>query len=858
MKVLPDRPSRRFFMGLLLFVILLTVALIAYCSNTKGSRGTSETSETPAMQDTPSTAETTSSVIPVVEGNAGKAVVIVAGNARWTIHQAAEQLVHYIKKATDVELMILTPEQLQLNKDMYKGWTRLYVGSIAPHHEDIEDELEGLDEDGFVIQAASNSITIMGSSEWGTEFAVYEFLERYVGVRWLMPGVNGEDVPRHEALAVSKEMIKMEPAFMSRSIGMTSTPENDAWLRHNRVRSRVYLNHNLSTLFPVEKYPQYYLHGSGQPCFASPGIVEEAIRNINLYFSRNPRETSYSLGINDNFGFCEANPDHPDYPNQLNSLGVLHMSDIYFGWVKEVAEGVMAKHPDKFITAYAYNMLYDPPAGIQLPENVIVYITDERMKWSDPVIGDEARKLSEQWMQAASGVGFYEYLYGKPYKLPRTYFHQMASNYRYAQEIGVVAHVAELYPNFGEGPKLWLSAKLQWDPDQDVDALLAEWYERAVGPDAALPLADYFAHWEHFWQNRIFDTGWFAGWAHSDPRYHFTPYFDDRYLLAVTEEEMAASRRYLEETAAKAKTAEQKERARYLLSNFAYYEAYALGYPREESMEPPVHELEAIAMFENLLKKLTFTEKRLDVIRQFQENRDLPQTMSPLYERWETPYANASANEWMELVKWLDNASSGEEVRRHVMEWIESTPASYSRYFAKLLLAIADRSSAVNHNPSFEEDESSSAWWYWVTDSPSKEMHRSDKAAWSGNYSLYAKGMHIAGPVQTFAIQPGYHGITAYYYSPTESSGEGTIQLSMTLMNDQMQAVGSYSSTVRRLADTAGEWSVIEWLGEIPEQMNGSAVSHVRIIISMVGFASQQEVYIDDVHVYNLESTTTD
>lgn len=42
--------------------------------------------------------------------------------------------------------------------------------------------------------------------------------------------------------------------------------------------------------------------------------------------------------------------------------------------------------------------------------------------------------------------------------------------------------------------------RLLWNPDQDADALLDEWYERMVGPAAAPDLKAYYDHWEHFWE----------------------------------------------------------------------------------------------------------------------------------------------------------------------------------------------------------------------------------------------------------------------------------------------------------------------------------------------------------------------
>ena len=50
--------------------------------------------------------------------------------------------------------------------------------------------------------------------------------------------------------------------------------------------------------------------------------------------------------------------------------------------------------------------------------------------------------------------------------------------------------------NWAEAPKYYLMARLYWNPDVDVDALLAEWYELAVGTEAAGYLAGYFSLWD--------------------------------------------------------------------------------------------------------------------------------------------------------------------------------------------------------------------------------------------------------------------------------------------------------------------------------------------------------------------------
>src|SRR5690606_38106674 len=116
--------------------------------------------------------------------------------------------------------------------------------------------------------------------------------------------------------------------------------------------------------------------------------------------------------------------------------------------------------------------------SFELNPRVVPFVTKDRMTWIDENIRSENHQQMDDWNEVASQVAWYDYMYGTLYALPRVYPHLMAQNYQYAEQEGVFGHYAEMYQNVGDGPKAWISAKLQWDPQQDVDALLNEWYER--------------------------------------------------------------------------------------------------------------------------------------------------------------------------------------------------------------------------------------------------------------------------------------------------------------------------------------------------------------------------------------------
>src|SRR5699024_5868556 len=102
----------------------------------------------------------------------------------------------------------------------------------------------------------------------------------------------------------------------------------------------------------------------------------------------------------------------------------------------------------------------------------------------------------------------------------------------------------------GDGPKAWLYAKLQWNPDQDVDALLDEWYKRAVGEAAASDLAAYFDMWESIWTKRLKDSPWFKMMKNKT----YLSITDASYVNMVTNEDLEASKRLLDSVVDKAQT----------------------------------------------------------------------------------------------------------------------------------------------------------------------------------------------------------------------------------------------------------------------------------------------------------------
>ena len=374
----------------------------------------------------------------IIRDGQAQAVIVISQNADGQTRKAANVLSEYLRKSTEAQVPIVT--------ETTKGeGYRIFVGESALSADpQIAVAMQDLDEQGFLIRCREDHISIVGPSVWGTLHGVYEFLERYVGVRWLLPGPDGEDVPRRQDVVVPWGDIREEPAFSYRTISpIRGTPDSpgtmqwhNEWAQRNKLQGgyndRIRFHHNLFSVFPPEKYgkthcelyPNCRVPAPGQntgwqPCFTAKDSVDIAVAEIVAYFATHPHETFFSLGVNDSRGHCEADPSHPHYPGRLNSIGMVDMSDIYYAWVNEVVTRVLEVYPDKWFGVLAYYDVMDPPS-FPLHPRVIPLITKDRMAWIDDDVRAAGHKQMDAWNAVAAQVAWYDYMYGGAhYIVPR-------------------------------------------------------------------------------------------------------------------------------------------------------------------------------------------------------------------------------------------------------------------------------------------------------------------------------------------------------------------------------------------------------------------------------------------------------
>ena len=159
----------------------------------------------------------------------------------------------------------------------------------------------------------------------------------------------------------------------------------------------------------------------------------------------------------------------------------------------------------------------------------------------------------------------------------------------------------------------------------------------------------------------------------------------------------------------------------------------------------------------------------------------------------------------------------------------------------------------VNHNSSFEYGNVGSddalPWSYWI-DGGVGTMNRSSEYALTGSSSLEMSGVQFGAMSQIVASpETGLYQLTANYYVPAGQSTDGTVKLFMNFRDGSHNHLGAIPTVHLDVNQEAGQWHLLEWVGEIPTKIDVEEVKHLLIGIETKGFDTGEVIYIDDIEL---------
>jgi hypothetical protein len=243
-------------------------------------------------------------------------------------------------------------------------------------------------------------------------------------------------------------------------------------------------------------------------CKSNPALIEAIAREKIDELNADPSRTSVSIGPNDgsrtSFCMCERCRalDAPDgrktqlweyASGKLKWFDYVSLTDrmVYF-W-NEIAERVTRVHPDALLVADAYGRYVAPPVRRKLHPQIVMRFAS--MFYTSEGKRQQALKDWDAWTQVATKAYFRPNLLhaGRTEGVLLVYVHKLAEDFRY------LAHHKMLGTDFDsclhhwatQGLNYYVLAKLHWNPELNVDAIIDDYCASGFGPAAAL-VKQYF------------------------------------------------------------------------------------------------------------------------------------------------------------------------------------------------------------------------------------------------------------------------------------------------------------------------------------------------------------------------------
>ena len=482
---------------------------------------------------------------------------------------AVEELQRYIKKSTGMSVPVVSAPS--------GGKISLILGDNE-FSRSAGIDISKLASEGFFIKRDGNNIYLAGADSdnanirtnpwrmWmkrGTLSAVYDFLERFVGVRFYFAGEYGTVVPKNKQLLLPLEIDIMDrPDLIDRTnySGLNVKwyeknntyfggikGDNLSFLRQRYSESHIPFGHGLDYIDLLYRFgkthPEYFALTPdgrrykepdhifpGQICFHS-GVVEEIYQDTKAYLtgktpkSRGLKSTSDKWDVNfacdsyvsvmpvDWLYWCccakctKIAPGERVY--QTDPAAAQAISTYVWKYTSDIARRLKSENIDGIVTQMAYGALKKIPE-CDIPENVSVQLAVNGL--GAPGYWESDLELLKKWTKKFNGkISIWTYpgkhmskaeLVGIPAMMHRETgkYLQFVRDYIY----GCFLESETDYEIF-HYLNYYTFAKVAWNLDTDIDKMLDEHYALMFGPGAKY-MKRFFDDLEDLWCKKVTGT----------------------------------------------------------------------------------------------------------------------------------------------------------------------------------------------------------------------------------------------------------------------------------------------------------------------------------------------------------------
>ncbi len=454
----------------------------------------------------------------VVKDGKSDYVIVVSPKAEKAAHAAAADLQEYIHKATGAKLPKVKEANVGKRPAFRLGYNKVTVS------------------EGFEIQVKGKDIYISGddtpgdpyNNHWshgsrvGTWYGAVDFLEKYLGIRWFMPGPLGEYVPKSKNLIIPDNLnFKDAPrmAFRwSKQVGHGKRSKADRmecwkWRRRNREGQTMHwcswhswVRH-LQGKDYFKDHPEWFAYVGGrrynhnhlghgmQICTTNPGALDEFAKNLFKAHANYKHIVMMSITPNDGGFFCECK-NCQALDNGVRPDGSRIMTDRIATYANEMAKRITKINPKQTLGLLAYSVYADGVGKVKLHPNVYVMevLNDAGLTYYSPEVRRRHLANLKAWRKNLKLLTFDTWTEGMGnLGLPVYQFRNIChiyDNLAAADVGGVCINNTSDFASAGLNHYFYM--KFAWAPVKDREKLYNEAIAQCYGPAAFKCVKAYF------------------------------------------------------------------------------------------------------------------------------------------------------------------------------------------------------------------------------------------------------------------------------------------------------------------------------------------------------------------------------
>jgi hypothetical protein len=425
-------------------------------------------------------------------------VIVLPQRASDIERYAARELQHHLELVTGQVVSIVREDKLG-------GRVGLFVGRCKAH----ADPTTKLAPEGLRVRTIGPALALTGNGR-GVLYAVYAFLEDYLGCRWFTPDCR--TWPRSGRIAIGKlDRVYAPPLeYRGGDYPIARPGEFAARVRLNGANHAIApeqggnvgvnsLAHTFAALCPPEKHfaehPEYFSlvkgqrqSGYAQLCLTNPDVLKIAIEGVRKWIKDNPRTSVFSVSQNDTFNYCECSACSKVAEEEGSQAGPM------IRFVNAVADAIGKDHPNVAIETLAYQYTRKPPKLTKPRPNVIVCLCSIECCFIHALATDPHNASFVEdikgWSRICKRLWIWDYVINYAHSIcPFPNLYVLKPNIRFFIENGVRGIYEEscYYTKGSELQELrnYIVAKTLWDPNYDTGKAIREFCAAFYGAAAS-------------------------------------------------------------------------------------------------------------------------------------------------------------------------------------------------------------------------------------------------------------------------------------------------------------------------------------------------------------------------------------